>query len=363
MLNWEIPYLTPDLPGIGGKMRVEIDDFIVEEVPAYDPCGEGEHTFFGVEKRDISTLMLIKQIAQALEVSEREIGSAGLKDARAVARQTLSVQWVPPEKILALTLDKAQVLWAKRHTNKLRSGHLRGNRFTLRLRDVVPEAEVRAAAIVDQLLARGVPNGYGRQRFGNRGNNHEMGLLLLRNDRAALRTHGIYHLSYKMRQFLISALQSALFNTLLAVRIERGLLDDVLPGDVARKEDTGGIFIVEDVAAERPRVRAWEISATGPIYGYKMLAAQAEAGALEDTILEEAGIAPMDFRPFKAKGSRRPLRYYPEGLSWQMEGPDVLTLSFFAPKGAYATLLLRELMKTEVSLEEEDAADGGDTGD
>jgi len=360
MLNWEIPYVTPDLPGIGGKMRVEIDDFVVEEVPAYVPCGEGEHTFFGVEKRDISTLALIQQLARALGVSEREISSAGLKDARAVTRQTLCVQWVPPEKILALDVDKARILWAKRHTNKLRSGHLRGNRFTLRLRDVAPEAGPRAAAIVERLLARGVPNGYGRQRFGNRGNNHEMGLLLLRNDRATLRTHGIHHLSYKMRQFLVSAVQSALFNAVLAARIERGLLDDVLPGDVARKEETGGIFIVEDVAAERPRAKAWEISATGPIYGYKMLGAQAEAGALEAVILAEVGIAPADFRPFKAKGSRRPLRYYPEGLSWQMESPDALTLSFFAPKGAYATLLLRELIKTEVVLEDEDSEGADD---
>lgn len=357
VFNWEVPYLTPDLPGVGGKIRVEIDDFIVEEIPAYEPCGEGEHTFFGVEKRDISTLALIQQLARALGVSEREISSAGLKDARAVARQTLCVQWVPPEKILTLELDKAHILWAKRHTNKLRSGHLRGNRFTLRLRDVVSDAEMRAIAIVEQLLARGVPNGYGRQRFGNRGNNHEMGLLLLRNDRAALRANGIHHLSYKMRQFLVSAVQSALFNAVLAARIERGLLDDVLPGDVARKEDTGGIFIVEDADVERPRVKAWEISATGPIYGYKMLAAQAEAGALEAAVLAESGIASADFRPFQAKGSRRPLRYYPDGLTWQMEDPDVLTLSFFAPKGAYATLLLRELMKTEVVLEDEGSED------
>lgn len=359
MLNWQTPYLTPDLPGIGGKLRVEIDDFIVEEVPAYEPCGEGEHTFFGVEKRDISTPALIQQLAQALGVAEREFGSAGLKDARAVARQTLSIQWVPPETILALNVDKARILWATRHTNKLRSGHLRGNRFTLRIRDVGSDAGSRVAAIAEMLLARGVPNGYGQQRFGNRGNNHEMGLLLLRNDRAALKTHGIHHLSYKMRQFLISAVQSALFNALLAARMRRGLLDDVLPGDVARKETTGGIFIVDDVAAERLRVRAWEISATGPIYGYKMLAAQAEAGALEAAILAEAGIAPADFRPFKAKGSRRPLRYYPEGLTWHKEGTDALTLSFFAPKGAYATLLLRELMKTEVALEEDDGAEDG----
>ncbi len=361
MLNWEIPYLTADLPGIGGTLRAEIADFSVEEIPAYLPCGTGEHTFFGVEKRDISTLALIQHIAQALGVSEREISSAGLKDARAVARQTLCVHAVPPEKLLALELPHARVLWATPHTNKLRNGHLRGNRFTLRIRDVAADAETRTAAIAERLLARGVPNGYGRQRFGNRGNNHEMGLLLLRNDRAALRTHGIHHLSYKMRQFLVSAVQSALFNALLAVRIKRGLLDDVLPGDVARKEDTGGLFIVEDIAAERPRVRRWEISATGPIYGYKMLAAQAEAGALEATILEEAGLSPTAFRPFSAKGSRRPLRYYPEGLTWQMEGPTTLRLSFFAPKGAYATMLLRELMKTEAMLETEDDEENADT--
>lgn len=360
MLNSEIPYLTAELPGIGGKLRVEIDDFIVEEIPAYAPCGAGEHTFFGVEKRDISTLVLIQQLAQALGIAEREISSAGLKDARAVARQTLSVQWVPPETLLALTLDKARILWAKRHTNKLRSGHLRGNRFTLRIRDVGPDAAARAAAIAEQLLARGVPNGYGRQRFGNRGNNHEMGLLLLRNDRAALRAHGIHHLSYKMRQFLISAVQSALFNTVLAARIQRGLLDDVLPGDVARKQETGGIFIVGEADVERPRVKAWEISATGPIYGYKMLAAQSEAGVLEAAVLEEAGISLADFRPFQAKGSRRPLRCYPEGLSWQMEGPDALVISFFAPKGAYATMLLRELMKTDALLDEETEGNAAD---
>ena len=347
MLNWEIPYLTGALPGVGGAIRDETEDFVVEEVPAYEPCGEGEHTFFGVEKRDVSTLVLIREIAGALGVSEREISSAGLKDARAVARQTLCVQWVPPEKIMALDLPKARILWAKRHTNKLRSGHLRGNRFTIRIRDVVPDAAVRAEAIASQLLSRGVPNGYGRQRFGNRGDNHEVGLLLLRNDRPGLREHGVHHVSRKMRQFFVSAVQSSLFNAVLAVRIQGGTMDDVLLGDIAKKTETGGIFTVENVAAESPRAKAWEISATGPIFGYKMLAAKDDAGALESQVLADANI-PLDaFRPFNAKGSRRPLRYHPEGLQWEMEADDVLCVSFFAPKGAYATMLLRELMKGE----------------
>jgi tRNA pseudouridine13 synthase len=184
-----------------------------------------------------------------------------------------------------------------------------------------------------------------------------MGLLFLRNDRAGLRAHGIHHISRRMRRFFISAVQSALFNEVLAERMRRGAMDGVLLGDIAKKTDTGGIFTVEDVAAERSRVKAWEISATGPIYGYKMLAAQADAGALESKVLADAGIQLDEFRPFRAKGSRRPLRYYPEGLTWQMEAENVLRVSFFAPKGAYATMLLRELMKVEAVINDEEGGD------
>lgn len=357
MLDWRIPYLTDDIPGIGGVMRVEPEDFRVEEIPAYAPCGAGEHTFFRVEKRDLSTPALIRQLALALDVPERDISAAGLKDARAVAEQTLSVQGASPERVLALSLERAQILWAERHTNKLRMGHLRGNRFTLRLRNVAPDAEARATAIFAQLTARGVPNGYGVQRFGNHGDNHEIGLLLLRRDAEALQARRLGRLSGRQRGFYISALQSALFNRVLAVRMARGLLDDLLPGDIAKKQETGGLFTVEEVEVERPRVAAWEISPTGPMYGYKLMPARSEAAALEAAVLAEAGLTLEDFRPARAEGTRRPLRYRPEGLAWEMEPADVLRVSFFAPKGAYATLLLRELMKTETPLDVDTDAD------
>jgi tRNA pseudouridine13 synthase len=125
-------------------------------------------------------------------------------------------------------------------------------------------------------------------------------------------------------------------------------MDDLLPGDVAKKHDTGGLFTVEAVAEERPRVTNWEISATGPIYGYKMMEAKDEAADLEAQILEEVGMRLEDFRSVKAKGSRRALRYRPADLDWHVEG-DVLTVTFSAPKGAYATLFLRELMKSEAA--------------
>jgi tRNA pseudouridine13 synthase len=346
-LDWRVPYLTGGVAGIGGMIRDEIEDFVVDEVPAYEPCGEGEHTYFRVEKRGIPTLDVIRQVAHYLGKRNRDVSCAGFKDARAVARQTFSVHFVDPETIEAMTLENARVLWVTGHRNKLRTGHLRGNRFTVRIRDVEPGAETRAAAILEDLMTRGVPNAYGPQRFGNWGLNHVAGYYLLREARAQLDEMGIHHLSRRMRQFMVSALQSALFNQVVARRIASGTLDTVILGDVAKKEDTGGIFTVEDPAAERPRAAAWEISATGPIYGYKMMQAQADAAEIEDRVIDAIGLDLAAFRPVRARGLRRPLRYNPEGLTWSWEDPRTLMVSFFAPKGAFATMLLAELMKVD----------------
>ncbi len=345
-MEWHVPYLTADLPGVGGVIRETVEDFVVEEVPAYLPAGQGEHTFFWVEKRGISTMLLVKQLAQALGCAPQAIGTAGLKDARAVARQMFSVHGIPPARVMALELERAHILWARRHPHKLRTGHLKGNRFTVRIRHVEPGAADRAAAILDRLLQRGVPNGYDAQRFGRRGDNHELGLLLLREGRAGFRRRGLRYPDPRLRRLFVSALQSALFNQYLTARLCAGTMDDLLPGDLAKKLDTGGLFVVEEVEAERPRLQRWEISPTGPIYGYKMLAAQRDAGALEADILRRADLTAEDFRRVKAKGSRRPLRYRPVGLTWTMEDATTLRLTFFAPKGSFATMLLREVMKT-----------------
>jgi tRNA pseudouridine13 synthase len=346
-LDWRAPYLTQATPGIGGVIRDEIEDFVVDEVPAYDPCGEGEHTYFRVEKRGIPTIEVIHQVARKLNLDNRTISCAGYKDARAVARQTFSAHFVPPKDIEGLTLEHARVLWVTRHRNKLRPGHLRGNRFTVRIREIEPSAEDRVEAILRDLTERGVPNAYGPQRFGNRGANHIVGFYLLHDARAALDAMGIHHLSRRMHRFMVSALQSALFNQVVTQRIVASTLDTVIPGDIARKEDTGGMFTVEDLTAERPRAAAWEISPTGPIYGYKMMEARAEAGEIEDRILAGANLTLENFRAVRARGVRRPLRYNPEGLTWSWENPHTLVVSFFAPKGAFATMLLGELMKDD----------------
>lgn len=343
-LDWHIPYLTAGLPGVSGALRVTPEDFDVREIPAYEPCGTGEHTFFAVEKCELSTPQLVKDIARALGVQTKQISYAGLKDTHAITEQTLSVWNMPPARLLGLELNRARVLWAKRHTNKLRTGHLHGNRFTIRLRHVHAEAASRAEAILRVLMEQGVPNGYGIQRFGNYGDNHRVGWMLLHNRWNELRERGIRSPSYRQRRFYVSALQSALFNRYLTTRMQQGTWDALLPGDLAKKHPAGGIFTVEDVATELPRVTAGEISATGPIYGYKLMQPAGEAAALEEQLLSDLGLTPEDFRRVKAPGTRRHLRYLVTDLSWQMVG-DSLVISFTAPKGSYATMLLRELMK------------------
>ncbi len=340
------PYITAGTPGIGGELKTKLEDFVVEEIPAYEPSGEGQHTFITIEKRDRNTLDVIQQLAALLGISRRDIGFAGLKDRWAIARQRLSVPHTPPERLRDLTFDGVRVLEAERHRNKLRRGHLRGNRFRIRLRDVHPETEERMPAIVEILGVQGVPNGYAHQRFGNARQNHLAGQALLHNDQAALEQLDVpYPRSRRHRSFYLSAYQSYLFNRYLTRRIQDGTFDTVIAGDVAKKHDTGGMFIVEDAEVEAPRAAAFDISATGPIYGYRMMEAQEEAGALEQEILEEERLSLEAFRPARLKGTRRFLRWPPDDLTWEIDVHDLI-LEFSAPKGAYATALLREIRKT-----------------
>src|ERR1700680_3393303 len=86
-----LPFLTAELPGIGGRLKERVDDFIVEEIPGYEPCGEGDHLFLWVEKTGVAAEEFLRHSARALAVSPRVIGMAGLKDRRAITRQYVAV--------------------------------------------------------------------------------------------------------------------------------------------------------------------------------------------------------------------------------------------------------------------------------
>ena len=177
-----LPTLTSSLAGVGGTVRYTPEDFLVEEIPLYEPCGEGQHVYVRFEKRGMATHRLLDNISRQLHVSPRTIGYAGMKDAHAVTRQTISIDGIDPSQVEKLNIPGATVLSVSRHRNKLKLGHLAGNRFKIRIRNVDREAQVAAQTILEILQQRGVPNYFGEQRFGIRNNTHRLGLALLKGD-------------------------------------------------------------------------------------------------------------------------------------------------------------------------------------
>lgn len=332
-------WVTADLPGVGGRLGDLPEDFQVREVPAYEPSGGGEHLILEVTRRELSTPELACRLARSLELPPSAVGWAGLKDRHALATQRLSLPAVEAGEAERAAASLEGVLEARalgRHHHKLRRGHLRGNRFAIRLRGVVPGALERARRIAGALAMRGWPNFFGPQRFGREGDNARRGREILLGRR---RERG-----WK-RDFLISAFQAELFNRYLARRLAAGDFRRLLPGDVCAHLPRGGLFVVGDPGAETRRLECFEISPTGPLFGYRMFPARGEAARREQEVLEEAGIASLEpFRKVHARGTRRRLRLPLEEFTLEEEEGD-LVLGFFLPAGSYATVLLGEFMK------------------
>ena len=336
------PLLTSNVPGIGGQIRTVPEDFHVEERPLYLPSGEGEHLYVTITKRSLSTPDLVRRLSSTLGVKTQAIGVAGLKDARAVTTQMVSLQGTTPEQIARLmtddTLLNVQILG--RHRNRLRTGHHAGNRFRLVIRHVADHAAETVPAVLHQLRTRGVPNYFGPQRQGKRGDNHEVGAAILHN---AYRRE---KMNRATRIWYLNAYQSFLFNRILARRITQ--IDRLFVGDWATKLENGACFQVEDAEKEQPRADRFEISPTGILFGSRVSWASGEPGHIEEAVITEAGTS-KDTLIAAAKscgfrGERRALRVPLTELEWSLSG-DVLTLSFNLPPGAYATNVLRELMK------------------
>ncbi len=412
-----LPYLTSDLPAIGGRLKECAEDFLVEEIPQYDPAGEGEHIYLFVEKHGLTTHQLAAIIARHFNVKLHEVGYAGLKDKRAITRQVISVHTPgkTPEDFPELLDDRIKILWTDIHRNKLRLGHLRGNRFSVRLRGVELPSVLVAQQALERLRERGVPNYFGGQRFGTAGLNHKLGSLAIRgeweplinillspNDAhpaeqakarelfargsfseaarampwnaesecAALRalaqgataTQAVRAIKRPVKRIWVSAFQSQIFNTLLAGRLTNGTFDAVYEGDIAYKHDSGAAFQVDALTASDPetaaRAQRMEISASGPMWGHKMMRAAGDVDEKELAALQTSGVSLEDLARFhhlakgELPGERRSFRVAvsdPEIEGGADEHGVYIRLAFELPPGSYATSVVREIAKPELS--------------
>ena len=348
------PLLTPDLPGVGGRIKAELDDFVVEEIPAYEPSGEGDHLYLWVEKRGVGPEFFARTIAQRIDVPAGEVGTAGLKDRHAVSRQWVSVPVRAEPNLKRIDGDGITVLDVKRHGNKLKPGHLRGNRFRVLIRGADRDQEMPAMVAVNRLRQLGMPNYYGPQRFGRDGSTADLGFQCL----AGKASRRLRPFLYK---FALSAAQSVLFNDTLSRRHNAGLLRTVLPGDVMMKWPAGGLFVAEDVPAEQARLDARETVPGGPMFGSRTFPTKDVAAEREAQVLADHGITPATFGRFGklASGTRRHNLVYIDDLAAEWE-PAGLRLAFTLPSGSYATVLLREVMKAPLDGSEEPDGDADD---
>jgi tRNA pseudouridine13 synthase len=302
-----------------------------------------------------------------------------------------------------------------RHGNKLRRGHLAGNRFSIRIRDVEPTLVVRAKRTLDRLLVTGVPNYLGVQRFGYRGDNHELGRFLLqgnyeamirqmlgkpqpyesddlqqaraafdngeinrclelwprrlRHERQALDAlrqgrsfeQAVRAIAPMQLDFLVSAAQSAVFNAVLHHRItgaDSPGIGQLIEGDLAFKHDNGSVFAVdaETAAIENAaegRAARFEVSPSGPMWGAGMTRPAGAVLGWEQAALACVGLSEADF----AEGNRMASTGVRRSLRIALTDADVsggvdeyggyVRLVFDLPRGAFATTVLREIMKAD----------------
>jgi tRNA pseudouridine13 synthase len=330
---------SADLPGTGGRIGPEPEDFVVDEVPAYEPSGEGEHLYLLVQKRQLTTPECVDHLARASGVNSREIGYAGMKDKHAVTTQWISLpargvadpaRWQLPASIRILKVSK--------HNNKLRTGHLQKNKFRIRVVEGNTSALPNAQAIALQLNQHGLFNYFGAQRFGRGGSNLASALHWLRtNPGRSSRFH---------RKLYPSVIQSEVFNRYLGARHQLGLAQ-LIPGEIVRLGTGHSVFCVQDVHAEQPRFAAGELHLTGPIVGPKAKQAEGSALELEQQVIDEVGLSVEDLARLAdfAPGSRRDLIVVPEQLAVEADATGALVLSFALSPGSYATQLIQEFTR------------------
>jgi tRNA pseudouridine13 synthase len=331
-----------------GRIKNCPEDFIVEEIPAYAPAGSGEHLFLRITKRDVTTMDAVRAIASALSCDPRQAGFAGMKDRRAVASQTISVQ-APrrvdssalAEKARSLSLAGIVVNDATPHGHKLKPGHLAGNRFAIVVRDVARTRLDDVERELRRLATEGVPNAFGAQRFGVAGDNAARARGWLRGEERGPRDP-------RVQRLLWSSLQSVVFNAVLDSRVRDGTWATPLEGDLLKLRSSGGLFVCTTVQADVERAARGEVSPTGPIIGARMRWPEGAPGELERRIVGDGLGEAFDLAATRrlGEGSRRALRMWVQDLRWEIEdacaGHEAASVRvyFVLAKGCYATTVL-----------------------
>lgn len=317
-----------------GAFKVHPEDFKVNEELGFELSGAGEHLWLYVEKRGLNTLDLCKAIAKSLKVLPKQVAYSGLKDKQAITKQWLSICTAKDVDSQSLTLDKARVLVAKRHTQKLKRGAHRANSFEIIVRGVSYQNSLEKA--LQRVQEYGVPNYFGEQRFGNLGNNiHKAQRMFARTLKVSRQQRGLY----------LSAARAYLFNEVLSERVKQGIWDKGLQGDVMMLAGTNSFFqtdAIDNILTKR--LSELDIHPSIPLWGKGTLATSSMANAVENEIIMQYPQLTFGLERYGLRQQRRASRLIVQELEHDWQSRNTLKLKFSLTRGAFATTVLRELL-------------------
>lgn len=328
-------------PPMSGRVRAQVMDFEVEERLGFEPDGGGAHFLVLVEKQDANTQFVARELAARVGRPQQDVGFAGLKDRRAVARQWFSVPAVKGrEPAAGVSGEGFRVLAVHPHSRKLRRGALSGNRFRIRVREPLGDPGALGERLA-RITAEGFPNYFGVQRFGAGAANLERVTGWLGGARLPR--------GREQRAFLLSAARALAFNAVLGRRVADGSWNRLLDGEIVNLAGSASVFaapVIDEVL--RQRLRMGDIAPTGPLCGAGGMDPGGDAAAVEAAAL--GSVAPLPTRLAEAglRGERRALLVRPGGLRHQVI-EEAIELSFELPRGAFATSLLRETVQSAVA--------------
>ncbi|MEA2092150.1 MAG: tRNA pseudouridine(13) synthase TruD [Campylobacterota bacterium] len=336
-------------------------DFVVEEIPLYEFSGEGEHLILFVRKKNLTTSELVGIFARYLGIKNRDIGYAGLKDKHAMTKQYISVHKQHEEKLESFTHESVKIISKTNHNNKIRIGHLKGNRFFIKVKKVNPTSAIKIDEALKNIANFGMPNFFGFQRFGNDGDNHIIGEKIAKGEARERNP--------RVKKLLINAYQSHLFNLWLSRRLEINRLinnfeaselesvlnmpnDEVsklklqkhpfklITGDIMEHYPHGRLFDFEGSKEDLSRFNEKDISVTGLLCGKKAKIVSGTARDIEKDFDET----------INADGTRRYAWVFPEDIEGRFKQEEAqYEMNFTLPKGSYATVLIEEIAKRKIN--------------
>ncbi|NPA13970.1 MAG: tRNA pseudouridine(13) synthase TruD [Aquificae bacterium] len=302
-------------------LKVSPFDFIVQEVASYP---EGENFFlYKLIKRNLNTNdPYIVGYLKSLGV--RDFGYAGLKDRYALTSQHISLDKFVGNKLIHRRLGKYfALLYLGKIPFKLRTGFLKGNRFFINHHN-------RLFTTLGYSL-----NYYDSQRLSK---NVARGRRFLKQEP-----------SKKWEKiFWINSYQSFIWNLTAFEVVKRKIeefnkrrgLNLLKPCKVV----DGRVYHIFPCSRDKTALEKFLQGLKGikiPLVGYKVKFSP-EIGSIVENLLQRGGVSLEDFKRWRLKGDYRPLVVEVKELKRYPR-----SLRFFLPKGAFATVYIKQLWLLE----------------